>query len=456
MDIYVLDDKLSVVGVIDQWESFIWVRKYREADSFELTLNINDKRLARLLTPQHYIARPDPKWSPDLFVLGYISSIRDRKNGETTSLIVSGYGAEGIFRKRLFPFWLSIEDFKGLNIKTLLQKLNPFGCRIMYTFSGGFNPDILNVPANYIEGNMEDYLRYLMDLDSERKYSYHVLLSYEPEESSLDQYYPTDVSYRPHQPTLYFLCEEDDNTPIAHTILSEGTDNFINSEYSFSEDGTYSKIYVRVNPDFNVSMTETTDEKDEYGDPITKTYNISYADIEDTILPEYVLDLTKDPENYSKINSTFMAITEHLMFVDPVIKKGQKTISGVSRWIKSEVPIGNCMISNDGTQYLVTPSEVVDVWYIDREETLKAMEKAARDTALIGTENFTGQMANSEIFSRNNLILGRIVLVRDDKRMRDYYKRVEEIEEVWDENGHSYQPTLGEPLKTIYDLIASR
>lgn len=449
MDLYILNDNLSIVGVIDEWESFIWVRKYREADSFELTINKNNTRVTRRLLPQHYIARPDSAWVPTMYHIGYISSVRDQNDGEKETIIVSGYGAEGIFRKRLFPFWLTYTQLREMNLKELIQALNPFGCRMQFNM-GGFNPNILNVPADYLQGNMEDYLRYITTSE-ETQYTYHVLLRYMAD----DELNNTDENAQLH-PNLYFMCESFENILYPHNILSEGTDNFTNVQYSFSEDGTYSKIYVRVNPEFSVSVTVETDEKDEDGNPVTRSQNITYADVETLNLPEYTLDLTEELENYKKIYSSYMAVNEHLIFVDPIIKKGQKVIRGQSFWLKSDVPIGNCMISHDGTQYLVSPEETVDSWYIDVPETLKAMEKAAKDIALIGTENFTGRMSHSEIPVRNTVILGRIVLVRDDKRNTDYYKRVEEIEESWDNNGHSYQPTLGEPLKNIYDLIESR
>lgn len=448
MDVYILDDHLTITTIIDQWESFIWTRKFREADSFELTLNINDEKIINKLKTQHYIARSDSIYSPDAYMIGYISSIRDQNDGESRTVIVSGYGAEGIFRKRLFPFWLSFSELKKLNFNSLLKSIHSFGCRMRFD-TNIFDPDILNVPTNYMEGNMEDYIRYLMT-SGELQFTYHVLLRYIPDEEDMD-----NENSQVH-PCLYFLVEKEDNILRPNNILSESTDNFTNVQYSFSEDGTYSKIYVKVNPDFNVSVTEMTDEKDEDGEYITKTYNIGYSDVEDVSLPEYVLDLTQDINNYNVINSSYLSVNEHLIFVDPVIKKGQKRFDGVSRWIKSDVPIGNCTISSNGTQYLVTPSEMVGTWYIDKEETLKAMKKAAEDVALIGTENFTGRMVISEISSRNSVVLGEIVVVRDNKRNRDYYKRVEEIEEVWDNNGHSYQPTLGESLKTIYDLIESK
>lgn len=448
MLLYILDDHLSVVGVIDQWQSFIWVKKYREADDFELTVLYNDSRAMKYLKPQHYIARPDTDFIPPLYRIGYISSIQDNNDGEVRTVTVSGYGVEGIFRKRIFPFWTPQEKLQEYNLVDLIKSLNFFGCRMSFNL-GLFEPNLLNVPADYMSGDMEKYLRYLMT-SGEIQYTYTVYLSYEPDKNDNGEFVDDQV-----HPRLLFLVEDEIGRIRPEKIVSEGTDNFSNATYSFSEDGTYSKIYVQVDPNFSVTVTEDDGEDDE-GNPKTKQTTVTYDDLEIKNMPSYVLDLTDDMSNSQNVHSAYLAANEYLLYVDPVIKKGQKREYGTAHWIKSDVPIGNCVIASDGTQYLVMPSELVDTWGIDQEATLESMKKAAEAMALLGTENYTGTMVPSELETRNKVYLGYIALVRDDVRRIDFYKRVEEIEEVWDNNGYTYKPTFGEPLKTIYDLIERR
>lgn len=454
MLIYVLNQGLGVVGVIDTFESFIWTRKYRDADSFELTVNASDGRAIRYLQKYRYIAREEVNTWPPTYTLGYIDSIQDNDDGEKETVIVSGYGAEGLFRKRLYPSWLSQEKLREIKtIPDLLKEVTTFGCRFEINNGGLFEPDLSTIPINYIQGDMESLLRYLMTRD-ERQYTYRLCLKYDVDEG--------DESGQVH-PILYFICESEINILYPENILAASTDNFTDIRYSFSEEDTYSHIRVQVNPEFNVSVTEEKKtesgetERDENGDVVMETYNISYADLDEYNPPIYILDLTS--ESAETMESSFLARNEKLLLVDPVIKKGQKReYDLVGPPIRVNHPVGNCKYLDNGGQcmHLAAYSEMVDYWYIDREETLKAMEKAAKDLALLGTENFQGRMTTSDVKSRNNLILGSIVLVRDDKRKIDYYKRVEQIEESWDSSGHNYQPTLGEPLKNIYDLIENK
>lgn len=454
MDIYVLDDRLSICGVIDQWESLIWNRKLREAGSFELEVAFDDTYALRYLLPQHYIALPTYEYvQPYLYDLGYITTIQDQNDGEKRTVLVSGYTADGIFRKRLFPFSVPTEKLKNMNLIDLLGEISSLGCRIKYNFA--IDPDLTTIPADYMMGNMEDCLRYLCTRDAEEsdsdyttEYTLHAYLGYTPYDDSTDW---DDV-----HPYLYVLIEPITNTLYPLNIFSEETDNFENATYSFSEEDCYSVIHVRVDPDFSVSVTEETGEVDEDGNAETTTTTVTYADVELSNMPSYDYDVTTVDNNYQYVYSSSLSRSEKLIYIDPVIVKGQKREYGTAQWIKSDVPLGNCVLRSDGTQYLVMPSEMVDTWSIDYDKTLEAMKTAAKEAASIGTENFTGRMSETEITSRNRVILGSIVLVRDDKRQRDFYKRVEEIEEVWDSSGHSYQPTFGEPLKNIYDLINER
>lgn len=94
MDLYVYNEEIELIGVVDSYVSLIWIKRYRSAGSFELYAPLTAD-LAASLAPRRYIYRPDVDEAM------YISSITDEGNNEGGRFLrVAGYTLDGILRKR--------------------------------------------------------------------------------------------------------------------------------------------------------------------------------------------------------------------------------------------------------------------------------------------------------------------------------------------------------------------
>ena len=97
MELYVYDENVELVGVIDSCISLIWTDRYNRAGFFELYVTATEKN-ARLLKRFRYICRPEIAEKNIMYING-IQTKWSQDNGRC--LIVTGYTADGLLRKRI-------------------------------------------------------------------------------------------------------------------------------------------------------------------------------------------------------------------------------------------------------------------------------------------------------------------------------------------------------------------
>lgn len=95
MDLYILDESLTLVAVMDSYKSLIWTTRYYSAGDFELYLPATDKALS-MLKPDYYIVRQD---NDRVMMIEKIRISTDVENGNF--LIVSGKSIENILHRRI-------------------------------------------------------------------------------------------------------------------------------------------------------------------------------------------------------------------------------------------------------------------------------------------------------------------------------------------------------------------
>lgn len=91
--VYILDDVLDVVGVIDDYYSMIWTERYFESGDFEMELPI-DYETRSFIAEQNFVVNPESEY------IMMIESIKPNDDGDVRTLLISGDSAEGLLKRR--------------------------------------------------------------------------------------------------------------------------------------------------------------------------------------------------------------------------------------------------------------------------------------------------------------------------------------------------------------------
>lgn len=437
MILYVLDENLEVRGVIDTWISLMWTTKLQTAGTFELYLS-NTPRNRAFLQPNRFLARSD------IAKMMYITTIEEKRDDSGKTLTVSGYSAEGIFRKRMYPIWAT--NFKHGDMYTIpdiFRNMTPLGPKIITTTIDKLYTG--EVSTSDMKTDMETYLRFLLaregDEDNEASHFWQTPSTYSLE---------FDYNY-PNQGFLFVQEYLKDENSLPFGVVSEDIGNLKDSTYSYSEEGCTSSIIALIDTTSSVYYQEDSGEVDEYGNKLYYQVTLNWDDLENTANLEY--------RKIAEGVTSNMDINESIIYVSPVVKKDVKSGGSTQHVTVKAVPrdqiySGTKYASEGVTEhYWSTDASIEVVYCLDQAATMTAMKEAVEKQLKIATENYQGSVDTKKF---NAYFIGEIIIIRDNERLKDFYKRVEEIEEVFDSSGYSITPTFGEPLKTLSDYIKIR
>ena len=104
MDIYILNEALQTIDVVDAYESLIWTDRYCEYGDFELYLNANSENVRKFLL-NNYLWRPDTE---HVMIIESIKTDTDAENG--AHLTIGGRSLESLLLRRII--WPTV-DMKG-------------------------------------------------------------------------------------------------------------------------------------------------------------------------------------------------------------------------------------------------------------------------------------------------------------------------------------------------------
>lgn len=216
MDIYVYSEELELIGITDSYISLIWIRRYHSAGSFELYAPMTEANVG-LLIPRVYIYRPDV--GEAMYISG-VEEMDDADNGRC--IRVTGYGIEGILRKRVVKYTTNkaiglLGAAEGILSATPLA---PFG------FSDPEGLDVFSrvIYESDIGTDLESYMRSGC-LYGERDISYKVRLDRTEKKLEMSLYNGRDLS--------------------GEVVFSEEWGNLNNMQYAYGEDGCANVIICR-------------------------------------------------------------------------------------------------------------------------------------------------------------------------------------------------------------------
>lgn len=147
IEIYVLDDDLNQIGIVDSYVSLLWVNRYREEGDCELYVEATDTNL-RLLRKGYYLSRSDDEM---VCRIEKIELDTDSENGNY--LIVSGYDVKKILSQRVIWGQSNVDGNAEDYIRDIIYKslVNPnLSARAIKNSSGRQN-FLLGDKANFNE-----------------------------------------------------------------------------------------------------------------------------------------------------------------------------------------------------------------------------------------------------------------------------------------------------------------
>ena len=116
IDLYILDQDLNAIGIIDDYKSLIWTPRYYEPGDFEIYARATEGTLA-LLQLDRYVMRPDSE------MIGIIETVRIESNPDSGDYIIAtGRDLGSILDRRIVWSLTNIEDTVENGVRRLLTE----------------------------------------------------------------------------------------------------------------------------------------------------------------------------------------------------------------------------------------------------------------------------------------------------------------------------------------------
>lgn len=356
MELYVYDENVELVGVIDSCISLIWTDRYSRAGFFELYVTATEKN-ARLLKRFRYICRPEITEKNIMYING-IQTKWSQDNGRC--LIVTGYTADGLLRKRIMN--LCAGD-------TLLSVLRT---------------KMAELPIKKVEISEDNTLDIAAAVYANDRTMNAESWAYKAIKEVKSDIALNSMIDRTQGRIVVGLRKGVDKSD--EIIFSEENGNISSSFYAFSEEGCGNVVVATTKVPAGFFVSD---------------------------MPYYIYN---DGETGSER-------TEISIEIDPIMYEVQ--------------------------------TETGSYMKLNREATIAELKRQAVAAVKPYTESFSAVVTHIKGY-REKWHTGDIIALKDDVRDTTYIKRIEEVKEVFDRNGHHIYPTFGDSIKTIYDIVKGR
>ncbi len=385
MELCIYDGNLNELGIVDEFSSLIWTMRFYQTGVFELKTPLTENNVL-LLQKNRYIYRPDVDET------GIIKSISEEISDGGRVLTVSGSMLKGLLDKRFVDI-----SFAGNGTLTLYNVLLHSLC----------DPSSFQfIPCLYFNGT--DTLLNETILSAQK----YENLGESVRSAIYGSGYGLDLRLSPQNKTIYLESKKAadrsaDQKENPQVIFSNDFENISDMVYSYSEEGCYNYIRIRVRVEPEISgFTGTYPFKDEF------------IKNENGEMERYLIyDLYPGNES-GAVTDGGAALSVYIAECSPVVV--ERVVEGVT------------------------------YKYIDLDKTYAAMDSEARTYFNEYTENFSGTADGSGY--RSEWELGDYVSIEDAARMKMYKKQIEEVTEVFEGDHRSVSVTFGENLKTILDI----
>lgn len=375
MELFVYDEDLQELGIVDTFVSLIWSVRYSAAGGFELKAPMTENNV-RLLQKQRYIYRPDVKEAV------FIKSVIEQYDEAGDYLIVSGDSTDGLLDKRC------TDSYDGTFIKSLKAKVaeggRQYGFRKMHIdIAPKDDFDVIMVTGAGWFRNLGELAREQLGLRGKRL---HVDLDAENRKL-----------YCRVRPVADRSAEQMINT---HIIFDIEDGNLTSQRYEYSEVGCYNRVEGTALIPYGAKIYEG---KEEY----------LYYTVGDT--------------EANGLGLTVLALK---------IEAPTDSLA---------IPDGNGgFLTDEKGQYRT--NEYVD-FLLCRAQLKAVCEQAYAPFS----ESFEcGAVGDGY---RTEWQVGDYVTANDSRREQAYRVQIAEVQEIFENGTKTVSVTLGEPLRSVIDLI---
>lgn len=214
MDIFVLDENLDTIKIVDAYQSMIWTDRYREAGDFELYTEVSGEVL-KYITKDNYLSIKD---SERTMIVDNIEVVSDRDLGN--KIKITGHSLEYILNRRIVWGQRVLNTTLQNGIKTLLNEniISPSDLsrkisNFIFEESSDERITKLKMDTQYTGDNLYDVI-YQLCLDNDL--GFKIVLN-DDNQFVFSLYAGVDRSY--------------DQTTNPYVIFSPGFENLVNSNY---------------------------------------------------------------------------------------------------------------------------------------------------------------------------------------------------------------------------------
>lgn len=375
MDLFIYDEDLLELGIVDSFVSLVWTVRHSAAGGFELKAPMTGNNI-RLLQKQRYIYRPDVKEAV------FIKSVIEQYGESGDMLIVSGDSADGLLDKRC------TDSYDSTFIAALKSKVaengRQYGFRKMTVdISPKDDFDVIMVTGAGWFRNLGELAREQLSIRGKR-----LCVDLDAEHRKL---------YCRVRPVADRSAEQTDNT---HIIFDIEDGNLTSQRYEYSEVGCYNRVEGTALIPYGAKLYEG---KEEY-------LHYTVGDMETNGLGLTVLAL--------KIE----APTEDLAIPDG----------------------SGGFLTDENGQYRTGE-------YVNYELCRAQLKAACEEAYSPYSESFECEAVGDGY--RTEWQVGDYVTANDSKRKQAYRVQITEVQETFENGTKNVSVTLGEPLRSVIDLI---
>lgn len=427
-DVFVLDQNLNRIGIIDSYKSLIWAKRYYTTGDCEIYMAADDSNLS-LLQPKNYIAREDDDM---ICQIRNIELDTDVENGDY--LIVQAFDVRKLLDQRII--W-STMSASGENLESFIRRMVNLTC---------ITPNLSARRFNKANGNQLLFLGNVAgftDVITEQ-------VTYKNVGEKIREYcLANGWGYRIvlSNGGLYFqLYEGEDKSD--YVVFSENYENLITSKYVEDNSNLGNVALVGGQGEGsersrNVSgYEESTDRYEIFVDAKDISKTITWADLTN-------LYPTTDSGGQGYIAMSGGSYVYKLNYLNvQVVDSDQLT------WLKANFPGGTEITISGNAYYQVYNEIVADIPSDSPQDTdnvtlrdlvysvyllTRGYEKLAEYGAITAFEG-TIEPGTTFIY-KQDYNLGDIVTVANNYGISTK-ARITEVIEVKDDNGYSVQPTF--------------
>lgn len=262
IELYIYDRDLNFQGVIDEYTSLRWRRKYFEAGEFELHLKATERNIA-IFKKDNVIIREESKEA------GFVKSVEIIESTNTTELVVIGRFLSYLLYRRIVKKRINFTGKILAGMRVILNKMTPFSK--LEIADTTIDSEKITFRVTY-----KNIYNYLVKLAKAANVGFRIIADIENKKYRFENYEGLNRTVEQTNNSFYEFSEEYSNINKADYLNDGGTlytDVLVGGEGEGD-----SRVLVEINNtaglhDFDIVETFVDAKSEAKGDLTTSEYN---------------------------------------------------------------------------------------------------------------------------------------------------------------------------------------